>query len=108
MLFQNVSFWGAGLTFKMQQLEYCFARTYYTLHKKEQTVPVMPGAGSCYKRHLLLEIYKLHSGLRSGEDREATTISLKLNFKVFYLDDVCALTRPPAQMPQLVKQRIRW
>ncbi|MET3503915.1 cellulose synthase/poly-beta-1,6-N-acetylglucosamine synthase-like glycosyltransferase [Mucilaginibacter rubeus] len=98
----------SGLTFKMQQLEYCFARTYYKFHQKERSVPVMPGAGSCYRRTMLLDIYKMHSGLRSGEDREAATIGAKLNLKVFYLENVEALTRPPSRLPQLISQRTRW
>ncbi|WDF77686.1 glycosyltransferase family 2 protein [Mucilaginibacter sp. KACC 22773] len=106
--FRMYPFGERGLTFKMQQLEYCFARTYYKLHQKEQTVPVMPGAGSCYRRTMLLDIYKLHSGLRSGEDREAATIGARLNLKVFYFENVEALTRPPGRLPQLISQRVRW
>jgi cellulose synthase/poly-beta-1,6-N-acetylglucosamine synthase-like glycosyltransferase len=106
--FRMLAFEGSGRIFRFQQLEYSMERSLYKLHEKENTIRVMPGAGSCYKRDILLSIYRQHSGLRSGEDREATIIGLKLGYKTFYLNDVLALTKPPLSFRGLVKQRIRW
>jgi cellulose synthase/poly-beta-1,6-N-acetylglucosamine synthase-like glycosyltransferase len=68
----------------------------------------MPGAGACYKRKCLLEIYTGHSGLRSGEDREATLLGLKLGYRTQYIDKVAIFTRPPLTFENLVRQRVRW
>jgi len=106
--FKMIPHEGKGWIFLLQQLEYAFARIYYQLHRKEKSVPVMPGAGCCYKRSILLDIYARHSGLRNGEDREATSIGLLLGLKTVYNEDVLALTRPPLSFTTLVKQRKRW
>lgn len=106
--FRMLPFEGAGSVFLYQQLEYSLARIIYRFHKKEKSIRVMPGAGSCYKRAVLLDIYRQHSGLRSGEDREATLIGLKLGYKTVYLDSVLALTRPPLSVKALINQRVRW
>lgn len=106
--FRMLPFGGSGALFLFQQLEYSMARSSYKLYKKESSVPVMPGAGSCYKRSALINIYEKHSGLRNGEDREATLIGLDLGYKTFYQASVLALTRTPASFRSLLKQRIRW
>jgi cellulose synthase/poly-beta-1,6-N-acetylglucosamine synthase-like glycosyltransferase len=99
---------GDGSVFRFQQLEYFLFRSLYTFHKKEGSVPVMPGAGCCYKREILLSIYDEHSGLRNGEDREATLLGLKFGYRAFYAKNILTLTRPPLSFRSLVKQRIRW
>jgi cellulose synthase/poly-beta-1,6-N-acetylglucosamine synthase-like glycosyltransferase len=106
--FKMIPHEGAGIPFLLQQLEYSFARMYYKFHNSEQSVPVMPGAGSCFKREHLLKVYSLHSGLRNGEDREATVIGLNLGYKTVYINDVLALTRPPLTGKALLIQRKRW
>lgn len=106
--FRMIPLEGQGRPSLFQQLEYFFARIYYNFHKKDQSVPVMPGAGSCYKREMLLQIYASHSGNRNGEDREATVIGLKLGFKTIYADAILALTRPPRTFKALLVQRKRW
>lgn len=106
--FRMLPFEGHGKVFVFQQLEYSLARTLYEFHKKEKSVPVMPGAGSCYKREVLASIYNEHSGLRNGEDREATLLGLKQGYQASYLDTVTSLTRPPLSFAALVKQRVRW
>ncbi|MHA4810746.1 glycosyltransferase family 2 protein [Flavitalea flava] len=106
--FRMLPFEGAGKVFRYQQLEYALARNLYKFHEKDLSVRVMPGAGSCYKREILISIFDQHSGLRSGEDRESTLIGLKLGFKTLYLPKVLALTRPPLTFKALIKQRIRW
>lgn len=99
---------GKGAVFEYQRLEYALARGLYRFHSKEGSVPVMPGAGSFYKNRILQDIYRDHSGLRSGEDREATLIGLKLGYKSAYVRDVLTLTTPPQTFHSLVRQRIRW
>ena len=106
--FRMLPFEGEGPIFIFQQIEYAILRTLYRFYKKEGSVPVMPGAGACYKRPELLAIYEEHSGLRSGEDREATMIGLKLGYKTYYKEDVLTLTRPPLTFNALVRQRVRW
>lgn len=106
--FRMLPFSGSGLCFQLQRLEYAFARMYYKFHRKENSVPVMPGAGSCFKRKLLLDVYASHSGLRNGEDREATVLALKLGLETLYSKDILALTRPPLTFRALVIQRKRW
>ena len=106
--FKMLPFEGSGNVFLFQQLEYSLQRSLYKFHEKERSIRVMPGAGSCYKRQVLTSIYHHHSGLRSGEDREATLIGLKLGYKTFYMDNILALTRPPLSFKALLKQRIRW
>lgn len=106
--FRMLPYEGSGGVFLFQQLEYSMSRACYKFYRKENSVPVMPGAGCCYKRELLLTIYARHSGLRSGEDREATLIGLKLGYKTFYYPSITSLTRPPLSFRALVKQRIRW
>lgn len=106
--FKMIPYEGSGAVFSFQQLEYAFARYYYQFHLKDQSVPVMPGAGSCYKREALLRIYQEHSGYRNGEDREATVIGLKLGMKAVYEKRTLALTRPPLSMKKLLIQRKRW
>jgi len=106
--FRMVPFEGKGRVFLFQQLEYSFARAYYRFHKRESSVPVMPGAGSCYKREVLLQVYYQHSGLRNGEDRETTLIGLGMGYKSVYKEDVGALTRPPLSFRALINQRRRW
>lgn len=99
---------GEGSVFRFQQLEYSLHRSLYKFHMKEHSVRVMPGAGSFYKRDILISIYYHHSGLRSGEDREATLLGLKFGYKTLYLDKVTAMTRTPLSFKNLIKQRIRW
>jgi cellulose synthase/poly-beta-1,6-N-acetylglucosamine synthase-like glycosyltransferase len=99
---------GTGNVFLFQQLEYSLHRSLYRLHRKEGIVRVMPGAGACYKRTLLISLLYQHSGLRSGEDRELTSMGLRDGYKVFYMNKVLALTRPPLTFRNLVRQRIRW
>jgi cellulose synthase/poly-beta-1,6-N-acetylglucosamine synthase-like glycosyltransferase len=106
--FKMIPYEGQGKVFLFQQLEYSFARMYYKFHDSEQSVPVMPGAGSCFKRELLLKVYSQHSGLRNGEDREATIIGLNLGYKTLYARGVLALTRPPLTFRNLLTQRKRW
>lgn len=106
--FRMLPFEGEGNVFLFQQLEYSMARSYYKFHEKSRSVPVMPGAGCCYKREVLKEIYSIHSGLRNGEDREATLLGLKLGYKTFYSENILTLTRPPSSFGSLIKQRIRW
>ncbi|MGO4294311.1 glycosyltransferase [Chitinophaga sp. RAB17] len=106
--FRMLPFEGSGNIFLYQQLEYSLHRSIYRYHEKEQSIRVMPGAGSCYRRDALVAIYRQHSGLRSGEDREATLIGLKMGYKTFYLNTVLALTRPPLSDRALITQRIRW
>ncbi|MCS3796557.1 glycosyltransferase [Niastella sp. OAS944] len=106
--FRMLPFEGSGKVFQYQQLEYSLARSLYKFHEKEKSIRVMPGAGSYYKREILISIYEQHSGLRSGEDREATLIGLKLGYKTVYEDNILALTRPPLSLKALIKQRVRW
>jgi cellulose synthase/poly-beta-1,6-N-acetylglucosamine synthase-like glycosyltransferase len=106
--FKMIPYEGEGIAFLLQQLEYSFARMYYKFHNSEKSVPVMPGAGSCFKRNMLLKVYSCHSGLRNGEDREATIIGLKKGYKTIYAKDVLALTRPPLTSKALLIQRKRW
>ena len=106
--FRMIPYEGSGNIFQYQQLEYCIQRLWYQYHRADSTVPVMPGAGCCYRREVLLSIYQEHSGLRNGEDREATMIGIRLGYSTVYLDSVLALTRPPLTYQDLVKQRIRW
>ena len=106
--FKMIPYEGKGIPFLLQQLEYSFARMYYKFHNSEKSVPVMPGAGSCFKRKMLLKVYSCHSGLRNGEDREATIIGLKKGYKSIYANDVLALTRPPLTSKALLIQRKRW
>ncbi|MBT1695430.1 glycosyltransferase family 2 protein [Fulvivirgaceae bacterium PWU4] len=106
--FRMLPFEGNGSVFLFQQLEYSMSRTCYKFHRSEQSVPVMPGAGCCYKRKTLEDIYKRHSGLRSGEDREATLLGLKLGYKTFYFENILTLTKPPSTFRSLIKQRVRW
>jgi len=106
--FKMIPFEGSGFVFNWQKLEYSLARSLYFFHRKDLSVPVMPGAGSCFRRDILNTIYSNHSGLRNGEDREATVIGLKLGYKVIYVDSVLTLTRPPLTLRKLIKQRVRW
>jgi cellulose synthase/poly-beta-1,6-N-acetylglucosamine synthase-like glycosyltransferase len=105
--FRMLPYEGKGGIFRFQQFEYSLLRGLYRFHK-DGTVPVMPGAGSCYKRDVLLSIYKTHSGYRSGEDREATLLGLKMGYRTMYKCNVYSLTRPPLSFKALVRQRIRW
>jgi len=52
----------SGLLLYFQRFEYAFVRMKYKSFMKEKTVSIMPGAGCCYKRELLIGIYKKHSG----------------------------------------------
>jgi cellulose synthase/poly-beta-1,6-N-acetylglucosamine synthase-like glycosyltransferase len=106
--FRMLPYEGEGATFRFQQLEYALLRSLYKYHRREQSIPVMPGAGCCYKRNVLISIYEKHSGLRSGEDREATLLGLKMGYKTAYLSDVTTLTRPPLSFRALIRQRTRW
>ena len=106
--FRMIPYEGTGSVFDFQVLEYALLRSLYKFHKKEDSITVMPGAGSCYKREVLISIYYNHSGLRNGEDREATMIGLKFGYKAFYFDEMLALTRPPLSFKKLIAQRIRW
>lgn len=106
--FRMLPYEGEGPTFRFQQLEYALLRSLYKYHRKEQSIPVMPGAGCCYKRSVLISIYEKHSGLRSGEDREATLIGLKMGYRTKYISEVTTLTRPPLSFSALIRQRTRW
>ncbi|MBC9913410.1 glycosyltransferase [Chitinophaga varians] len=106
--FRMLPFEGRGAAFRFQQLEYALLRTLYKFHQKDQSVPVMPGAGCCYRRDVLISIYRRHSGLRNGEDREATLLGLKMGYGAQYMNDIQTLTRPPLSFKALVKQRVRW
>lgn len=106
--FRLLPFEGSGNIFAFQQLEYSLQRSLYRFHRKDRTVAVMPGAGSCFRRDVLIKIYSYHSGLRNGEDREATLLGIKLGYQTLYWNDVQILTRTPPTFKSLVKQRIRW
>lgn len=106
--FRMLPYEGHGSIFRFQQFEYSLIRSLYRFHRKEGSVPVMPGAGSCYKRDVLVAIYRAHSGFRSGEDREATLLGLKMGYRTIYRENILTLTRPPLTFSALVKQRIRW
>ncbi|WPV66523.1 glycosyltransferase family 2 protein [Chitinophaga sp. LS1] len=106
--FKMIPYEGSGLCFQLQQMEYSFARIYYKFHDKDKSVPVMPGAGSCFKRDMLIELYHEHSGLRNGEDRETTVLGMEKGYKTMYADKVLALTRPPLTFKVLANQRKRW
>lgn len=106
--FRMLPYDGKGFVYKMQELEYAFARMYYRFHRADHSVPVMPGAGCCFRRKTLLDIYHQHSGLMNGEDREATMIGIKMGYKVLYKNDVLALTRTPQDFMTLLRQRKRW
>lgn len=106
--FKMLPYEGSGKVFHFQQLEYSVLRCLYRFHRKEGSVPVMPGAGSCYKKSVLLSIYNEHSGQRNGEDREATLLGHKQGYKTFYVDNILTLTRPPLSFRSLIKQRVRW
>ncbi|WP_158538516.1 glycosyltransferase [Chitinophaga skermanii] len=106
--FRMLPYEGSGSVFDFQRLEYSLLRSLYRFHEKDQTVMVMPGAGCCFKRDVLLSIYEEHSGFRSGEDREATQIGHRLGFKAIYADHILTLTRPPLSLRALIKQRVRW
>jgi cellulose synthase/poly-beta-1,6-N-acetylglucosamine synthase-like glycosyltransferase len=99
---------GKGHVFLFQQMEYSLLRSLYTFHRHEKSVTVMPGAGSLFKRDVLISIYSEHSGFRNGEDREATQIGHKLGYKALYVDHILALTRPPLSLKALIRQRVRW
>lgn len=106
--FRMLPYEGNGNVFLFQQIEYALQRSLYKFYKPDGSVPVMPGAGACYKRAELLAIYSEHSGLRNGEDREATMIGLKLGYRTHYKDEVLTLTRPPLTFRTLIRQRVRW
>lgn len=106
--FRMLPFEGSGSIFLFQQIEYSFLRGLYKFHAKELSVRVMPGAGSCYKREILIALFNEHSGCRNGEDRETTILGIKNGYRTFYMQDVLALTRPPLTFKKLLKQRIRW
>ena len=106
--FRMLPFEGKGWIFRFQQLEYALARALYIFFEKERSVPVMPGAGSLYKRDVLIEIFKMHSGLRNGEDRESCVIGRRLGYGTIYMKEIFALTRPPLNFIALIKQRRRW
>lgn len=106
--FRMLPFEGSGLIFDFQKVEYCLHRSLYRLTEGQGAVPVMPGAGSVFKRSTLLEIYQRHSGQRNGEDREATSIGLSLGYSAKYFSNIVALTRPPLTIGNLVNQRVRW
>jgi len=97
-----------NLRINYQILEYALLRIVYTFHKRDLSCSVMPGAGSLYKRKTLLEIFRSHSGFRSGEDRESCILGLKLGYKTVYFKEVLILTRTPDNFNILLKQRIRW
>jgi cellulose synthase/poly-beta-1,6-N-acetylglucosamine synthase-like glycosyltransferase len=106
--FKMIPYEGNGICFLLQQMEYSFARIYYKFHNKDKSVPVMPGAGSCFKRDMLVDLYHGHSGLRNGEDRETTVLGMEKGYKTLYADNVLALTRPPLTFKVLANQRKRW
>lgn len=106
--FRMLPFEGGGPIFLFQQLEYTFLRGLYRWHRKERSVRVMPGAGSCYKREILVSLFREHSGLRNGEDRETTVLGIKRGYRTHYLPKVQALTRPPLTYRALLRQRVRW
>jgi cellulose synthase/poly-beta-1,6-N-acetylglucosamine synthase-like glycosyltransferase len=106
--FRMLPFEGNGSIFLFQQLEYTFLRGLYRWHRKDLSVRVMPGAGSCYKREILVKLFKDHSGLRNGEDRETTILGIKKGYRTHYLPKVQALTRPPLTYRALLRQRVRW
>lgn len=106
--FRMLPFEGYGSIFLFQQLEYTFLRGLYQWHRKDRSARVMPGAGSCYKREILVQLFKDHSGLRNGEDRETTILGIKQGYRTHYLPKVQALTRPPLTYRALLRQRARW
>jgi cellulose synthase/poly-beta-1,6-N-acetylglucosamine synthase-like glycosyltransferase len=93
---------------RYQIAEYSFLRNLYRFHRRDASVPVMPGAGCMYKREVILMIFAEHSGLRSGEDRESAVIGQRLGYKVLYQNKVRIITRTPPGLSYLLRQRIRW
>lgn len=93
---------------KYQQFEYAIHRIWYKYTSAEGSVAVMPGAGSLYKRDILIKILGGHSGIRNGEDRETTVMGINLGYKAIYEKQIIAFTRTPKTISELISQRARW
>ncbi len=106
--FQLLPYRTGDMLVDYQVLDYCSARAWYAYFQRQGSVPVMPGAGSLYKRRALLRVLAEHSGRRSGEDRESTAIGLRLGYMCFYYPAVRAVTRTPRNLADIRQQRRRW
>jgi cellulose synthase/poly-beta-1,6-N-acetylglucosamine synthase-like glycosyltransferase len=106
--FRMVPTKGSSPIARYQQFEYAIHRKWYEYTSVEGSVAVMPGAGSIYKRKLLLKILDDHSGLLNGEDRETTVMGIKMGYQAVYLKQILVLTRTPKTIKELISQRIRW
>lgn len=68
----------------------------------------VPGGGSVFKRAILENALKRHSGEFFGEDLETTAIVMENEHKIGYFPKIVSKTIVPSTILNVLKQRIRW
>jgi cellulose synthase/poly-beta-1,6-N-acetylglucosamine synthase-like glycosyltransferase len=100
----------------LQDVDYSQSRVWaaYTVSPKlgvdakSAKVRCIAGAGGVWKRDVLEEALKSHSGRHNGDDMELTAIIMDNGNSVTYTDKVIFETEVPKRYSDLLKQRKRW
>jgi cellulose synthase/poly-beta-1,6-N-acetylglucosamine synthase-like glycosyltransferase len=102
---------------RLQDLDYSVGRLAYHFttgkflrrNPDDSNVRCTPGAGSMYRRDVLLNTLENHSGKHAGDDIETAAISqLSSNSDIGYYKQLKFLSHAPGNYRDLLSQRTRW
>jgi len=100
---------GQSFYSKIQDAEYAISRgTLGRYLDKQNSARCGTGAGCIWKRIVLLEVLREHSGRHNGDDMEATAIAMRKGYHVGYEPSVVVKTFVPQNLRDFYKQRRRW
>jgi cellulose synthase/poly-beta-1,6-N-acetylglucosamine synthase-like glycosyltransferase len=100
---------GSSIYSKFQDMEYAIGRKvvggYMVSQKKLRCVP---GAAGIWKRRVLREVLREHSGRHNGDDLESTAIAIRKGYDIEYEPSVVVQTMVPQNPRDFYRQRKRW
>jgi cellulose synthase/poly-beta-1,6-N-acetylglucosamine synthase-like glycosyltransferase len=100
---------GTSLFSRLQDLEYSIGRAVFGAYTSSQRkLRCVPGAARIWRRKVLLDVLKEHSGRHNGDDLEATAIALRKGYKMGYESSLMVRTLVPQNALELFRQRKRW
>lgn len=121
LAFQIVPRNGEGLKERiwshLQDLDYSVGRLAYHFttgellrrNPDERNVRCTPGAGSMYRKDVLLNTLENHSGKHAGDDIETAAISqLSSDSDIGYFKELKFYSHAPGEYSDLLSQRTRW
>src|SRR5439155_13127368 len=94
---------------KIQKFEYQVSEIVNSMYlNKQRKLRCISGAGGIWKREVLLELLKYHSGRHNGDDMETTAMAMRNGYEVIYDPRIEVKTKLPKSMKGIFDQRTRW